>query len=154
MKNTTTIMLMGLAAFLIQPALNAQTPIPSAEGDAQKGNRPELAHCQAMAAMQQEMKADLAATDEKLYVLAETMGLTEGQDRIEAITAIVSELVRLRLSQHCMMARIQPDTTHFVLEGMSQNRARVMADCPMMQQVETPDEEAIGTEHSEHHSSG
>lgn len=99
-----------------------------------------------MMAMHQEMHAKMEAMDSKLADLVVEMNAASGEQKTDAIAAVVTELVAQRKAMHGMMMKMQTK--------MMQGKRKSMGDCPMMKQMPSADEQAEEEEHSEHHPEG
>ena len=73
-----------------------------------------------------------------------------GEAKVDAIAAVVTELVAQRRAMHQMMAEMQPMMMGHGVEGMHHS----MADCPMMKKGSPDADEGGEPEHSEHHPEG
>jgi hypothetical protein len=108
-----------------------------------------------MMAMHQDMHAKMGSMGSKLTDLVSEMEAASGEDKTEALAAVVSELVAQRRAMHEMMAQMQPRMMNHMMEhmasGMMQGMMQSMTECPMMKQT-TSSEEGVGEgKHSEHH---
>jgi len=77
--------------------------------------------CKEMMAMRQSMRAEQASADAKLNDLVATMNAASGEKKVDAIAAVVSEMVAQRQARHEKMA------------AMHGKMKAAMASCPMMQ---------------------
>ena len=59
-----------------------------------------------MMKMHQQMMADMKAGDAKLDALVEDMNAADGDAKVNAIAAVVSELVRQRKAMHAHMGQM------------------------------------------------
>ncbi len=80
--------------------------------------------CQEMMAMRQSMRAEQASADAKLNDLVAKMNAASGPQKVDAIAAVVSEMVAQRQARHEKMATMQGK--------MKRAMADCPADCPMM----------------------
>ena len=119
----------------------------------------KMQDCQAMMAERQQMHEKMQAMDAKLGDMVDQMQDASGEDKIEALAAVVTELVTQRRQMHEKMwahhaHMMQHMMTH--MQAMQSGTREGMEDCPMMQAMaqgdeplEDPDES--GDSHEEHH---
>jgi hypothetical protein len=84
--------------------------------------------CQEMRTMRQSMRAEQAGADAKLNDLVAKMNAAGGEKKVDAIAAVVSEMVAQRQARHEKMAAMQG------------KMEAAMADCPMMRKGPGPAE--------------
>ena len=84
--------------------------------------------CQEMMGMRESMRAEQASADAKLNDLVVKMNAANGEQKVDAIAAVVSEMVAQGQARHEKMAAMQ-----------SKMKA-AMASCPMMQKGTGPAE--------------
>jgi hypothetical protein len=89
-----------------------------------------------MMAMRQQMKAEHSAADARLRLLVEQMNTATGQARVDAMAAVVIELVAERSSMRAHMDRMSamPERS----EEPSDMRTKMAEHCPMMKGTATP----------------
>lgn len=131
------------------------------------GQRPDeegmIAQCKAMMDKHEAIKAEIEAAQQRLEALVATMNAASGDERVDAMAAVVEELVaRQRLHQREMM-EMHPQMMHHMMEHMQamgeSGSAGAMMDCPMMKGMGKEGQapgEASGSpqpsdEHSKHH---
>lgn len=130
-----------------------------------------------MMQMHQKMHAEMKAMDQRLDLLVADMQAASGDDKVDAMAAVVAELVDQRKARHAMMMEMQPKMMHRMMQrmgsgmmhgmmhGMMQSMdecpmmegmMRSMGDCPMMQQAPSTEgsPEEPDDDHAEHHPEG
>lgn len=115
--------------------------------------------CQAMMAERKQMHERMQAMDAKLGDMVDQMQEASGEDKTEALAAIVAELVTQRRQMHQKMwghqaHMMQHMTTH--MQAMHSGMMEGMEGCPMMQAMAQSDEpmgasDDSGDSHEEHH---
>ena len=111
MKRLTvgTAMGMILALTLAAGAFNwvtdvaAQAP-PQAQGSQPRGQTPS--NMQDMMKMHEQMMADMKAADGRLDALVKDMNAATGDAKVNAVAAVVTELVRQQKSMHDRMGQM------------------------------------------------
>lgn len=117
-----------------------------------------------MMAERQQMMANMRAMDQKLNDLVAKIDAARGNDaKIEAIAAVVKQLVAQRAQMHSQMEAMQTRMMDHMMEhmmsmqggmmGMMSNRGQAgamqpMSNCPMMKELS---KEAEDADHSTHH---
>jgi hypothetical protein len=131
--NVKTMLLSGsvLAAVAMAPVLSpspasAQMTPGMKMGQGKGAGMPPA--CQEMMAMRQSMRAEQATADAKLNDLVAKMNAASGEQKVDAIAAVVSEMVAQRQARHEKMAAMQG------------KMEAAMADCPMMRKGSGPAE--------------
>ncbi len=76
--------------------------------------------CEEMMAMRQSMRAEQVSADAKLNDLVAKMNAASGEKKVDALAAVVSEMVAQRQARHEKMATMQS------------KMAGAMENCPMM----------------------
>jgi hypothetical protein len=124
MKKTVYISVLLLAALFpfSAPAQDQSQPMPMMD------------HCKAMMANQQEMKASMDAMNAKLNELAAVMNNSKGDKKVDAMAAVINELMTQRTAMHEKMARMQP-MMHHMTGYMKTGTTQSMPCCPMMQSM-------------------
>src|SRR3990172_9990105 len=87
--------------------------------------------CKAIMDKHKEMQTKMAHMDQKLNDLVKKMNETNGNDKVEAMAALLNELVNQRRGMHQMMFGHQGMMMERMSEHM-QNGAASMMQCPMM----------------------
>ena len=98
-KGIVTVMLTALAAVVIAaaPVRAAQAPQEHQHATEQAKAQPDMmAKCQAMMAERDKMMAEMKTADERLDDLASKMNAASGDGNVDAIAAVVSEIVTQR----------------------------------------------------------
>ena len=154
-QNVATILMATLGAFLLAGLLAAQTPSP--EGMPKMGGEGQgmmaggmMEECKAMMAKHDEMMAKMKEMDQKLERLVADMNAARGAKKVDAVAAVVGELVAQRQAMHPMMqgmhAEMMDHMMRHMQEGMMQGMKHSMSGCPMMKRSAS---EAEG--HEKHH---
>jgi hypothetical protein len=137
--NHTRLMALGLFAVLaIFPFLSngASAQGPSAAAPARN---PMMMGQNMMATM----KTDNTAADERLTPLLDRMNAATGQAKVDAMAAVVTELVAQRAIERGQMAQMSgmmtPGMMGLMIQGMTSDMRSLAAQCPMMKGfAETP----------------
>ena len=87
--------------------------------------------CKAMMAQRENMMAELKKADERLDSLVAKMNAASGQEKTDAIAAVVSEMVSQRKSMRERMVAMQERMMAHMGEHM-QSGPGSMAECPAM----------------------
>jgi len=98
---------------------------------------------QNMMAMRQKMMADDKAADARLQPLIDKMNAAKGEAKVDAMAAVLTELVRQRTAtrEHMtqMSQMMMPNMMGAMMQGMSADMRKLAAQCPMMKGFgETP----------------
>jgi hypothetical protein len=121
-----TLAVIGMAPVLSSSSASAQmTPGMKMEQGKGAGMPPA---CQEMMGMRQSMRAEQASADAKLNDLVAKMNAASGEKKVDAIAAVVGEMVAQRKARHDKMA------------AMHSKMKAAMADCPMMHKGAGPAE--------------
>ncbi|NOZ93862.1 MAG: hypothetical protein GXP47_03845 [Acidobacteria bacterium] len=99
-----------------------------AQGQKMEGDMP--AKCKAMMEKKKEMMAKCKMMDAKLDELAAAMNTATGQQKIDAMAALLNELVQQRKNMHTMMMQMQKGMMSGMMGGMSKD---AKSKCTMMQ---------------------
>jgi len=137
---------------------------PPASGRAAQPARPPMvdeSHAATMMTERQQMMANMRAMDQKLNDLVKKMDAARGTDKVDALAAVVKEMVSQRAQMRDRMMAMQAEMmTHMMQHmtamqgGMMGNRGgqagamQSMTDCPMMKELS---KEQPGADHAEHH---
>ncbi len=97
---------------------------------------------ESMMAMRTKMHEKMEMMDQGLDALVAEMNAASGAQKVEAVAAVVSELVAQRKSMRGMMMHMSAGKMHDMKSSMG--------SCPMMQQSAS-DGEDNSQEHSDHH---
>lgn len=116
-------------------------PAPSAE--AKKQDQGPMMMGQNMMAMRQKMMADSKAADAQLQPLVDKMEAAKGPARVDAMAAVLTELVRQRTIARGQMDQMSqmmmPNMMGMMMQGMTADMRKMAAQCPMMKGFgETP----------------
>lgn len=114
--------------FVATAALAQQPPATMPHGDAAGMD------CKTM---MKQMQARSKAMDEKLQPLVDRMNAARGQARVDAMAAVVNELVAQRSQAREQMMTMMPQMMNHMMEhmqgGMMRGMREGMMACPMMQ---------------------
>jgi hypothetical protein len=121
-----TLAVIGLASVLCSFPASAQMTPGMKMGQGKGAGMPPA--CQEMMAMRQSMGAEQASADAKLNDLVAEMNAASGEKKVDAIAAVVSEMVAQRQARHVKTA------------AMQSKMEAAMASCPMMQKGVGPAE--------------
>jgi Flp pilus assembly protein TadB len=129
----------ALVASILGAALGllAQQPAPPAAGAPEP--KMTMGHDDMnadMMARHREMMARMETMDAKLDALVKEMEAASGSRKVDAVAAVVSELVRQRKEMREHMTAMSPDMMH---------------DCPMMKHKEGGSPSGKPAEHPGHH---
>jgi hypothetical protein len=113
-----TLAAIGMAAVLFPSSASAQMTPGMKMGQGKGAGMPPA--CQEMMTMRQSMRAEQASADAKLNELVAKMNAASGETKVDAIAAVVSEMVAQRQVRHEKMAEMQG------------KMEAAMANCPMM----------------------
>ncbi len=114
------------------PSVNARKPEP---GSMMMG--------QHMMAMRQKMMADDKAADARLQPLIDKMNAAKGEAKVDAMVAVITELIRQRTGTREQMTQLSqmmmPNMMGMMMQGMTAEMRQMAAQCPMMKGFgETP----------------
>jgi hypothetical protein len=90
--------------------------------------------CREMMAMRQSMRAEQTSADAELNDLVAKMNAASGEQKVDAIAAVVSEMVAQRQARHEKMAEMRGKM------AAAMANCPMMQDCPMMQKGAAPAE--------------
>ncbi len=95
---------------------------------------------QNMMAMRQKMMADDKAADARLEPLIDKMNAAKGEARVDAMAAVLTELIRQRTATREQMTQMsQMMRPGMMMQGMTADMLQLAARCPMMKEfAETP----------------
>jgi hypothetical protein len=130
------VLVLAAAVMSAEAKLPAQHEHPTQ--DATADAHPGPAAAPDMMAMRQQMQAEHGAADERLRLLVERMNTSTGQARIDAMAAVVVELVTERSTMRAHMDRMSamPGT----MQGHSSDTRKMSEQCPMMKETAAPAE--------------
>lgn len=110
--------------------LQAQQP-PTERQSAAQPSGDMAAGCEAMMAGRQKMMADMKTADQRLNELVAKMEQASGQAKVDAVAAVVHEMVTQRQEMRDRMMQMHQQGMRHMGEHM-QAGAKSMAMCPMM----------------------
>jgi hypothetical protein len=113
-----TLAAIGMAPVLFPSSAPAQMKPAMKMGQGKGAEMPPA--CQEMMTMRRSMRAEQASADAKLNELVAKMNAASGETKVDAIAAVVSEMVAQRQARHEKMAEMQG------------KMEAAMANCPMM----------------------
>ena len=145
--------LAGALAVLSASAVAAKTPVagpaaqqealPAPSANATKQDQSGATAGQNMMAMRKKMMADQKESDARLQPLIDKMNAAKGSAKVDAMAALVTELVRQRTtdrqSMNQMSQMMMPNMMGMMMQGMTADMRKLAAQCPMMRGFgETP----------------
>jgi hypothetical protein len=101
-----------------------------------------------MMAMHNAMHAKMEAMDQELDALVVDMNSADPSQKVDAVAAVVAELVGQRKVMHEMTMKMGSHMMEHMRSGMAEG---MMGDCPMMRGKSSADEQAEEGDHSAHH---
>jgi hypothetical protein len=132
---TASVTALACVAMLVQaPGIGAQAPQEPPHQHQQDTTKPGAdmsAQCKAMMANHEKMKVDMAAADQRLDGLVAKMNAASGQAKVDATTAVVTEIVAQRKTMREGMMNMHQGMMSHMMEHM-QAGPKSMATCPMM----------------------
>ena len=136
-----------VAAVILAGAVSTSAAEPGEEPQTGHPAMGDSAHMeQGKMEMHQQMHAKMEAMNSRLDDLVAEMNAAEGDQKTEAVAAVVNELVAQRSAMHTRMMASQPRMKCRMMEGS-------MGDCPMKGMSSSAEEVEV-EEHSEHHADG
>lgn len=120
---------------LIAGSMSFVTPASGQAPDRPKISPQQMQEkCQEMMAKHEEMQQEMAAMDARLGALLQQMNAASGEERIDAMAAVLNELIEQRRDMHEMMMEKGPGMMRHMMMHM---HPEMMEDgemmCPMMQ---------------------
>lgn len=113
-----------------------------------------MERCEAMMAERKEMQQEMEAMDQRLQSLLQRAKEAKGAKKVDALTAVVEELVAQRDRMAPMMMERSPAVMSHMMQhmrmGMMQGMEQAMS-CPMMQTDPSEEESTGGGAQTEHH---
>jgi hypothetical protein len=156
-----TLFLLGGPTLYAQQTVAQPTGKPGASsapgGGMMAGHQPMMGEMdESMMARHKEMMARMDAMDARLDELVKTMNAAKGNKKVDAVGAVVSELVVQRKEMRQQMMAIQPEMMRHMMEhmrmGMMKGMMESMEQCPMMKSMPEIGTKKPGKDdHSEHH---
>jgi hypothetical protein len=118
-----------LLVWMLMFAAGSIGVVPAAFG--QPPDRQQMQEkCQEMMEKHQQMQQEMAAMDARLEELVQQMNAATGEARIDAMAAVINELVEQRQDMHEMMMEMGPGMMGHMMMHMD---PEMMQMCPMMQ---------------------
>ena len=130
---TIGTMIVAAAGLVAVAGLGAQaSPMPQHQMTDQMKMSPDMAEkCKAMMAEHEKMAADMKAADKKLDELVTKMNNAPASAKLEATTAVVTELVKQRHAMDGGMMKMQQGMMSHTMESLPEGKES-MVMCPMM----------------------
>jgi hypothetical protein len=122
------------AAILLAPAAGTGAPQDPKHDHQQTAAKPaadKSPKCQALMAGHEKVMAQMKAADERLDALAAKMTAATGHSQIDAISAVVLEMVAQRTTMRGQMTKMHGEMMSHMMEHMQAGKES-MAMCPMM----------------------
>jgi hypothetical protein len=91
--------------------------------------------CQSMMAAHAKAMEQMKAMDAKLDTLVQSMNTATGPAKVDAVAAVVTELVSQRTTMRESMAHLQGGMMQHMMEHMQAGGPKGMMDCPMMKEM-------------------
>lgn len=109
--------------------------------------------CQEMGKKHEAMQQKMAERDARLQERVEAMNAATGEEKVDAIAAVINELIEQRQAMHDMMMKMGPDMMRHMMEHMHPDMTdEMMEKCPMMRMMKNKGtDKKQGGAHSEHH---
>jgi hypothetical protein len=106
---------------------------PSAPASTTKQKQGSTTMGQDMTSMREKMMADQKAATARLQPLIDTMNAAKGEAKVDAIAAVLTELVQQRSAQmDHMSGMMMPDGMMMQMQAMRGDMHKSAAECPMM----------------------
>ncbi len=129
---TVGLSIVGALAVLSGSFMAAQAP----SANAAKQDQAAATAGQNMMAMRQRMMADQKEADARLQPLIDKMNGATGSAKVDAMAAVVTEMVRQRTadrqSMNQMSQMMMPNMMGMMMQGMTADMRNWAAQCPMM----------------------
>lgn len=122
------MMVGGYTAFAQQSAHSLHHPKTTAQTKA----APSMEMCKKMMAEMDTEKAHMKDMDTKLDGLVSTMDSATGEDKVNAMSAVVKELVSQRSMMRMMKEKMDTKMMGHMMEHMKMPMKSGKMDCPMM----------------------
>lgn len=149
MKRIAT-MIVAAVGLMAGTGLRAQvaqtTPMPKMPhqmADQMKMSPDMAARCKARMAEHDTMMADRKVADDRLDGLVATMNSASASAKLDATTAVVTEMVKQRHAMHDAMMKMQQGMMTHMMEHMAEGKDS-MAMCPMMKMKDRAERPAFG----------
>jgi septal ring factor EnvC (AmiA/AmiB activator) len=122
------------------PLAAGQQAQPQQAGQHEHGQKPGMekpgmqASCEEMMARHQKMMDEMKAMDARLDGLVQKMNTAQGQAKVDAMAAAVTELVQQRKTMHERMMTMHQGVMGHMMGHMAEGKES-MAACPMMKMM-------------------
>ena len=136
MKSSFAVAVLGLAlAGFAQeqhqhPQPGTQTQRPQARAGETGQQMPEM--CRQMMARHEKMMAEMKEAQARLDQKVSAMNAATGNAKVDAMAAVINELVSQRKQMHSMMPQMPQDMMAHMGSHMQRGGAQSMSQCPMM----------------------
>lgn len=110
--------------------------------------------CQEMMEKHEAMQVKMAERDAHLQERIDAMNAATGETKVEAIAAVINELIEQRHAMHDMMMKMGPEMMRHMMEHMHPEMTdEMMGKCPMMQKMKGKDaqKKEKPKDHADHH---
>jgi len=133
----------------VAPAKPAKPTVPGKAMDMSK----QMPDCAAMMRMHQQMEADRKADDTRLNDLTTKMNEATGDQKTEAMAAVINELVAQRARSREAAEKMQSQMMAHMMLHMQHGAAASAMQCPMMQAMAGHGAGTSGAsgDHAQHH---
>ena len=161
---SVALVLMGVVVAYGQTVTPSKGAAPTSQSSTQKSPTMMVDESQAsaMMAQRQQMMASMRALDQKLDGLVAKMAAARGTDKVDAIAAVVKEMVTQRTQMRDQMMTMDDRMMGHMMQHMTSMQGGMMSmmnggqksavpsmdNCPMMK---TLAQEGTTGDHSEHH---
>jgi hypothetical protein len=115
----STLLVVALASSVsvFDMATDVVAQAPSPQGSQSRGQTPS--NMQDMMKMHEQMMAEMKAADSRLEALVKDMNAASGEAKVNAVAAVVTELVRQQKSMHDRMGQMHQQ---MMMGGMTMKR--------------------------------
>jgi hypothetical protein len=154
---TRGMMLVIIAGCLIAGVAGAQMPqgmsMAPKSGQAKKGMIAGgmMKKCQAMMVGREDMMTKMKAMDETVDQLVATMNAADRDHKVEAMSAVIGELVAQRKAMREMNGQMNSRMMGHMMEHMHSGTMTAMASCPMMKAMAEEAPKPGSDDHATHH---
>lgn len=146
-----------LSVFSRQPRETPFAKLAERQPEGEMGSA-MMDRCNEMMSMHEKMMGKMKASNQRIDSLLETMNESTGAAKVDALAAVVNELVSQRRAMHERMMSFMPRMMHHMGEHMQMKMERhgmtgSMPECPMMKKMMDAGHEPSSPEgsHSQHH---
>ena len=102
--STLLVFALAFSAGVLNLATGLAAQAPSPQGSQSRGQTPS--NMQDMMKMHEQMMAEMKAADSRLDALVKDMNAASGEAKVNAVAAVVTELVRQQKSMHDRMGQM------------------------------------------------